>query len=639
MLSTQRVIAATCFLSTVCFLSQITHAADEATKLHSILKSDASIREKGVACKRLAVIGRKESIPILAELLSHDQLSHSARFALEAMPNAAVDRVFRESLKTLKRTQLVGVINSIGLRKDTEADSRLIELLDSSDSQVEAAASAALAQIANEQSVVAILQRLKSKADTAIADACLTCAERLMASNQSDRAIEVYDVLRQSDAPKHIRVAATYSAIRARGSSGLSLLREQLQGDDDELFAIALQAARDLPNDDVSAALTAEIDQQAADRKALLITALGDLRANAALPKLRDSVKADSPAVRIAAIRGLRQIGTSEDVELLLAVATSDDEATAEAARKTLKDLSGATIDEAIAEELAEKDSKRYDLLIELAGSRRIASTVPMLFAAAESRVESTRFAAVRALGETIISNDLDKLVQRVLAVESSEERAVTAAALTAACIRMADREGTVEKVAARFSQAPTEMRSVLFELMRDVGGDAALKRTVAGAHDPRDAVRDAATRVLGEWSTADVAPELLKLAQTLKGGKYQIRAMRGYIRVIRQFGLPLDERVAMSRQALRAAERNDEKILVLHALLRFPAEESLALSMDHFGDSGLKRTAAHVAVGIAERLPVKSAQTVEAMQRIQSSGIDPRLESRIKAVLTKLGI
>ena len=117
MLSIKLAKIATVLMAVSCLLPLTTRASEaELAALHAVLKSDASIREKGVACKRLAVIGTKDSIPVLAELLTDVRLAHYARFGLEAIPDPAVDRLFRESLSTLKGEQLIGVINS-GHRK------------------------------------------------------------------------------------------------------------------------------------------------------------------------------------------------------------------------------------------------------------------------------------------------------------------------------------------------------------------------------------------------------------------------------------------------------------------------------------------------------------------------------------------
>ena len=56
-------------------------------------------------------------------------------------------------------------------------------------------------------------------------------------------------------------------------------------------------------------------------------------------------------------------------------------------------------------------------------------------------------------------------------------------------------------------------------------------------------ALQDTATKTLGKWMTVDAAPVLLDLASPESGCKYPDRALRGYIRLARQFAMPDDER------------------------------------------------------------------------------------------------
>src|SRR3974377_2192338 len=57
---------------------------DREARLIEILKSGASVREKGQACRELQMIGSPASIPALAALLTDKDLSHIARSAPEA---------------------------------------------------------------------------------------------------------------------------------------------------------------------------------------------------------------------------------------------------------------------------------------------------------------------------------------------------------------------------------------------------------------------------------------------------------------------------------------------------------------------------------------------------------------------------
>jgi len=102
---------------------------------------------KAKACQQLAVVGDKSAVPALAALLADPQLSHYARFGLEPIPDSSVDEALRAALGKVKGKLLVGVINSIGHRRDAKALGALAKLLHDADSEVAKAADAALTRI------------------------------------------------------------------------------------------------------------------------------------------------------------------------------------------------------------------------------------------------------------------------------------------------------------------------------------------------------------------------------------------------------------------------------------------------------------------------------------------------------------
>lgn len=117
-------------------------------KLIAILKDpNASVYAKAKACQQLAVVGDKAAVPALAALLADPRLSHYARFGLEPIPDPSVDEALRAALGRVKGGLLVGVINSIGHRKDTKALNALAKLQHDADSEVATAAVAALARL------------------------------------------------------------------------------------------------------------------------------------------------------------------------------------------------------------------------------------------------------------------------------------------------------------------------------------------------------------------------------------------------------------------------------------------------------------------------------------------------------------
>jgi HEAT repeat protein len=119
-----------------------------AATLVAILRDpDASVYVRAKACQRLAVVGDRSAVPVLAPLLADPKLSHYARTALEPLPDSSADDALRGALPKVKGNLLVGVINSIGHRRDAGAIGALERLRHDPDIQVAQAADAALARV------------------------------------------------------------------------------------------------------------------------------------------------------------------------------------------------------------------------------------------------------------------------------------------------------------------------------------------------------------------------------------------------------------------------------------------------------------------------------------------------------------
>ena len=134
-------------LSTTPYKSEEIMGLDSAGAVRILEDSGASEFAKAKACQRLAVVGDDSAVPALAALLDDPKLSHYARTGLEPIPGAAADRALREALGRLEGTLLVGVINSISVRRDPEALTALAPMRHGKDADVAAAATAAISRI------------------------------------------------------------------------------------------------------------------------------------------------------------------------------------------------------------------------------------------------------------------------------------------------------------------------------------------------------------------------------------------------------------------------------------------------------------------------------------------------------------
>ncbi|HVT30847.1 MAG TPA: hypothetical protein VHE81_22770, partial [Lacipirellulaceae bacterium] len=277
--------------------------------------------EKAIACKELALVGTKKSVPELAKLLNDKELSSWARIALEAIPDPSADEALITAAKTLHGELLIGTINSIGVRKSAHATGLLSQLLKDNDTHVASAAAVALGHLPGDTPTKTLRHALTSTTGPvhdAVAEGCILCAERLTSEGKSADAAALYDAVRKADLPKQPRLEATRGAILARQTAGLPLLLEQLRSPDRAFFYIGLTTARQLSGREVADALAAELRRTTPERAVKLLAALGD-RHDPELPReVLEVAKHGDKQVRIAAVRVIGQRGDTSSVPILM---------------------------------------------------------------------------------------------------------------------------------------------------------------------------------------------------------------------------------------------------------------------------------------------------------------------------------
>jgi HEAT repeat protein len=721
-------VVAACILgtTTLCSAQQAPPIEGDEPALIAILESDAPLFQKAKACQQLAVIGTKAAVPALAKYLPDEQLSHYARFGLEPNPDPSTDVVLRASLGELRGRLLVGVINTIGMRRDENAIPQLKTLLASSDREVAGAAAAALGRIASPQSVKLLLDALRGDkaVRVPIADACLAAADMFVAGDKQNEAVALYDALRKADIPQHIRLAALNGAIRARGEDGIPLLVEQLQSQDDEFFGVGLSMAHRVPGSQVTEALVAELakplpplpegtqllailkaeygaDEKWLDvtdaviaavgddglsivasndiagdpingvkkslrvsyqlggevktavvpegatlrlegtmlkypRQARIISVLAERGDKAALPIVLETAKSGPWDVRLPAVQALARLGDASAVPLLLETAVAQQGPLAAAALDSLAELPGEEVNATLARMLANSEGAQRLVVIELLGRREVASSVPALFQLVESPDKSTRDAAIAALGLTVGLDDLASLARTLIRPPTPDVAEVAKEALKKACLRMPDRAACATILIDQMADVSPETKVDLLDLLGVVGGPKALAFVGKAARDDSEEIQDAATRVLGQWMSADAADVLLVMAKS-GNEKFRVRTLRGYIRIARQLDVPLTERLAMCKTALQIASRDAERALVLDTLSLYPTVQSLGLVTPYLGQSGLEEAASKSAVAIAEKiLKSNPAAVAPAMKKVLDATEDPELAGRARRLMNR---
>jgi HEAT repeat protein len=470
----------------------------------------------------------------------------------------------------------VGVINSIGVRRDAKSIDPLAQKLNDSDPQVAAAAAVSLGKIGGERAASILQQSLTATAPevrSAAAEGCVLVAEQFLAAGDRPSAVKLYDTVRKADLPKQRILEATRGAILARHADGIPLLVEQLKSQDEAAFRIALRVARELVGGDVTSAVIAELGKAPPERQGLLLLAAADRNDAKAvvLPVALDLLANGSKTVRPVAAGVLETLGDASCVPALVDAAASEDPDLTAAAKTSLGRMRGKDIDAALVSRLQNSTGRMRQVLIELAEGRRLEGAMPIFVQSAQDAdagVRTAALVAIGAIGDDKLMPDLVKLLQNA---QDAGHRA--------------DIERAVMSVAGRWKEkclphllpltkAPDPAtRVAALRALAGCGGKDALAAVAAAVKDQEQAVQDEAVRTLSTWPNrwpedAAVTAPLLDLAKSAENKNHRVLALRGYLQFVQGTKRhPNDQRLAKVNSALPLITRPEEKRLAISAL------------------------------------------------------------------------
>ena len=135
---------------------------DLENRLLAALKGNISRDAHDYVCRKLAIVGTVTAVPTLAGLLGQQDHSHMARFALERINAPEAGQALRDALAQVSGILKIGVISSLGARRDAEAVAPLGGLLKDNDPAVARAAALSLGAIGNAESATLLQANLQA---------------------------------------------------------------------------------------------------------------------------------------------------------------------------------------------------------------------------------------------------------------------------------------------------------------------------------------------------------------------------------------------------------------------------------------------------------------------------------------------
>ena len=609
-----------------------------------VLKSKVPAEQKSNACRELRTAGTEKSIPVLAGLLTDPDTSHAARFALEAMPYPAAGAALREAAGKATGLTRSGILDSLGQRRDPEAVPVLAGALDDADPIVVAAAAVALGKIGTVEAASVLTTaraRVRDKGRTAIDEGLLLGARRLLAAGQRELAAKIYRELASPSQPRAIRQGALGGLVQtaAPQAARVTVILESLANDDAMVRDAAAGELVNLSPDGFRAVASGMAKLPARSQWAILMAVR--VRGDKSLaPIALAALGSKDDAVRLAAVRALGTVGEATALPVLTQLAAADDKL-GQTARQSLEAICGPKIDEGIVAAMrAEKDPARRADWIGLLASRRPAGVVPVLLAEAAYPDPEVRGRAVDALAKLAGLKDIAAMVALVLKAPKGPERDEAEKAVRLVCQQASEAEHRADPVIEVYRNAAAADRAELLPLLGRLGGPAArtLVEQALGSKEPK--LYEAGLRALCNWPDASAAGQLLELVETAAEPAHRLAALRAFIRVAAlPGGLSDDKRLAMLKQAIQLARRDEERALVLERASAVRSVQTLRFLLPYL-ETSLAEPAARSIVELARHKELREPnkkEFVAALTKVIKTSTDPTTLDKARRYLQGL--
>lgn len=611
-------------------------------ELLALLRSRAPVPARRFACRQLGRVGASDSVPALSALLADETLSNMARYALERMELPSAGAALRDAATRLRGPPLVGVLGSLGERREPENAAVVAKHASSRDQAVAMAAVRALGKIGTPAAAKALAGLTAPTGPiSTILDARLECAQALLSAGNTDAASRIYRALENASPPERVRPAVLRGFLAVDPDGALRRLKAALETGEPGLLSAAAWYIAHEADGPVLEAIGAALAGIPATGKAVVLHAFSDRNrrdgADAALGLMADK----DYAVRTAAIRAVGKLGGPDCVGPLANIAGTGTGHDRTLATLALARLRGNDINRTMVRKMVSADAPVRQVLIQALAARGASEAAPELLRLAQDGDPATRAAATRALGKVLGPQHTTEVVRLLVSASSDDERRVAAEAVRCICLR-ADRDDAAllaGPIVAGIGDADVSARCELLGLLPMLAEPKALKAVRADAKHADEAVRAAAIKAMSGWPDTEPAPDLLSLASTAEPEKHRLLAFRGYIQLI-HLESAVERKAAMCRRAAELVERKDEKKLLLSCLSHIPHADALALAQVYLTDPATREEACASVVRIASRLgPEHRDAVARALGQVVEVTKNGRRRGEAESILKRHGL
>ena len=574
---------------------------------------------------RMLQTGSEEATEYMAGLLHEPNAAHLALMALQEVPGKTTGEFIKKQFTGATPVIQVGILQTLGEWRDAESVNFISKQTKNENPDVTNAAFLALGKIGTEESAAVLTKAVPIVRDenkTALMEALLVNAGYLAAENQPEKAFELYAELAEMNPPVAFAVAAVKGQMKTTPGNQAELLKENLKTASEKLKPELINLVAMMPASFSGGDELLQVPGLTEAEKLQLVLQLGRRGDKSIRDEALRFAEHENKEYHVPALRALAGVARTAEVPFLIKLAATGRGEEQVLARRILYTLPGNDVDEYLVNQLSGADEELAIEYLNAIGERNSADAAEALLQTVKNGSPAVRIEATKTLAKVAGAEETDEILQLLLAAESSRERKELERTLFLVATKNGSENAATEIIVEALKNAgDNENITSLLSVLGTIGNpeDVNVLKEYLSVEDTE--LQLAAIRALSEWPNAAPLEELKEVMNTAADERLKAMAVKGFTQlVLKESGFSEEKKVLELEYVLEQAANDREKQLVISALGKVPAIQSLQVLEEELKSPGKLRAELEAAVIsiLPELMEDHRTETVRQLQSIK---------------------